>query len=66
MHLVGRMLERKVSWPEIVFVIEKPQKIAAGHSGRINCYRIVGRRRLRVTVERRGIVRTVALAGKSR
>lgn len=62
LHLIGRMVERRVSWPEIVFVVEKPQKIAPGHSGRVNCYRVVGRRRLRVTIERRGIVRTVAIA----
>jgi hypothetical protein len=65
-HLVQRMIERKISWPEVVAVVRNPDKMARGHSGRKNCFRVVGRRRLRVTIDGAGIVWTIALAQRSR
>ncbi len=60
------MRERNVSWAEALAVVGKPDKVAAGHSNAVNYYRVVGRRRLRVTVDRNGFVRTVAIAEGSR
>ena len=56
------MRERNVSWAEVLAVAGKPDKVAPGRSHAVNYYRVVGRRRLRVTVDRHGFVRTVAIA----
>jgi hypothetical protein len=56
------MLQRHVTWPQILAVACKPDKVAPGYGGAVNFYRVVGRRRLRVTVDRGGFVTTVAIA----
>jgi len=61
-HVVQRMVERRVSWPEIVAVVANPSKTVAGHSGRINHYAVVNGRRLRVTIDVDGVLWTVAIA----
>jgi hypothetical protein len=66
LHLVARMVQRRVSWPQIVAVVGKPDKVAPGYGGAIHFYRVVGRRRLRVTVDRHGCVATVALAQRTK
>jgi hypothetical protein len=66
LHLVARMVQRRVSWPEIVAVVRKPDKVAPGYGGAVNFYRVVGRRRLRVTVDRHGCVTTVAIAQRTK
>ena len=66
LHLELRMLERKVSWDEIVAVVENPTKIVSGHSGRSNYYAVLAGRRLRVTMDdASGEVFTVAIAQMS-
>ncbi len=63
LHLELRMVERRVSWDEIVAVVDKPTKIVPGYSGRSNYYAVVAGRRLRVTMnEVSGEVFTVAIA----
>ncbi len=65
-HTVQRMLERRIDWTEVVAVVANPDKSVPGHSGRMNHYRIVNGRRLRVTLDPDGAVWTVAIAGRSR
>lgn len=55
--------ERRVSWSEIVTVVDNPNKVVPGHSGRLNYYAVVAARRLRVTIDgASGEVFTVAVA----
>jgi hypothetical protein len=62
-HVVARMLQRRISWSDIVAVVAKPNKTTAGHSGRINYFGYVeGRRWIRVTLDADGAVVTVANA----
>jgi hypothetical protein len=60
------MRERNISWAEVLAVAGKPDKVAPGHSNAVNYYRVVGRRRLRITVDRNGFIRTVAIAEGSK
>jgi len=62
-HTLQRMAERRVTWVEIVAVIENPQRVVEGHAGRKNFFGIVKRRRIRVTIDDEGAVWTVANAG---
>ncbi len=64
-HVVQRMVERRVSWPEIVAVVARPSKTVAGHFGRVNHYAVVNGRRLRVTIDAQGVLWTVAIAGRT-
>jgi hypothetical protein len=62
-HVIARMMQRQISWDDIVTVVANPQKVTSGHSGRTNYYGYVaGRRRLRVTLDADGSVVTVANA----
>lgn len=63
-HVVQRMIERRVTWTEIEAVVADPQKSVPGHSGRTNLYGVVNGYRLRVTVDATGAVFTVAIAGR--
>ena len=63
LHTVQRMIERAISWPEVVAVVARPDTTRSGHSNRINYYRVVGQRRIRVTVDAEGSVWTVAITG---
>jgi len=57
------MLERRISWADVLAVVANPVKVTLGHSGRANYFGYTaGRRRIRVTVEADGAVITVALA----
>jgi len=57
------MIQRHISWGEIVHVVTNPSKVVPGHSGRINVYGYAKRRRrIRITLEADGAVVTVALA----
>lgn len=62
-HLEERMAERRISWDEIATVVDNPNKIVPGHSGRLNYYAVVAARRLRVTIDgATGEVFTIAVA----
>jgi hypothetical protein len=62
-HVVARMLQREISWSDILAVVAKPTKTTAGHSGRMNYFGYAeGRRRIRVTLDADGAVVTVAKA----
>jgi hypothetical protein len=63
-HVVQRMVERRITWPEIVTVVALPDKSVAGHSGRTNHYGVVNGRRIRVTIDGSGVVWTAAIAGR--
>jgi hypothetical protein len=60
-HTIQRMIERNVTWPEIVAVVASPTTSRPGHSGRTNHYRVVNGRRLRVTIDDDSTVWTVAV-----
>ena len=63
MHVVARMLQRRISWSDITSVVAKPIKTTIGHSGRTNYFGYVeGRRRIRVTLDADDAVVTVAIA----
>jgi hypothetical protein len=64
-HTVQRTIERQRTWNEILAVVAKPDKSVASHSGRINHYAVVNGRRLRVTIDAAGIIRTAAIAGRA-
>jgi hypothetical protein len=65
-HLERRMEERGVSWGEVLTVVANPDKVVRSHSGRSNYYAVVGRRRLRVTMnDESGEIFTVAIAEQS-
>jgi hypothetical protein len=57
------MIERQITWPEMIAVVDHPEKTVQGHSGRVNHYGVVNGRRIRVTVDHDGVVWTVTRAG---
>jgi hypothetical protein len=62
-HVVARMLQRGISWSDVLAVVARPTKTTAGHSGRMNYFGYAeGRRRIRVTLDADGAVVTVANA----
>jgi len=64
-HVVQRMIERQISWTDVLAVIANPSKTVPGHSGRMNHYAVVGGRRLRVTIDASNVLWTVAIAGRT-
>ncbi len=62
-HTIQRMIERRITWPEVVAVVAAPDLTRTGHSGRSNHYRVVNGRRIRVTIDAEGALWTVAIAG---
>jgi hypothetical protein len=65
MHLVLRLVQRRVTWSEIDAVVANPQKTVAAKFGRTNYFGVVNGRRLRVTVDSEGFVWTVAIAERT-
>jgi len=64
-HTVQRMIERNISWTDVLTVVAAPQKTVPGRLGRVNHYGVVNGRRIRVTIDASGAVWTVAVAGRT-